>query len=143
MCKRETNTHTHSLPDSPRALRAPAPTGSSHVTVLCMGAASSWVHRPSEPQGPFTGGPLSPTALAPGRYTFLCESLSTRKLDWKNHTPPLGGQSILGASLPRSVQLGPARNSGTDGFPGSHSSQEWGSGTPQRQVCSTRHRLGP
>ena len=115
-----------------------------HPALSCVWAGSSCERGPSEPQGPFTGSPLSPTALAPGRYTFLYESLSTKKLDWKNHRPPLGGQSVLGASLPRSVQLGPARNAGADGL----SWLPWFTGvgagdSPETGPGSTRHRPGP
>ena len=144
VCERERQTHIHTVSPTPHELSGPPHPQGAHTSLSCVWVASSCEHRPSEPQGPFTGGPLSPTALAPGRYTFLCESLSTRKLDWKNHTPPLGGQCVLGASLPRSVQLGPARNSGADGL--YWLPQLTGVGvrdSPEAGLGSTRHRPGP
>lgn len=143
MCD-ERETHTHTVSPTPHELSGTLHPQGACTSLSCVWAGSSCERGPSEPQGPFTGSPLSPTALAPGRYTFLYESLSTKKLDWKNHRPPLGGQSVLGASLPRSVQLGPARNAGADGL----SWLPWFTGvgagdSPETGPGSTRHRPGP
>lgn len=93
---------------------------------------------------------MSPAARAPGLHTFPCESLSTKKLDWKTHSHLRGvDRGFPGASLPRPVQLGPAENTRAGGLPSSHGSQEGrGQGPhththPEAGLGSAGRRPGP